>query len=78
MKKVKRVLAIAGVVILAALYVITFVAAIFAAPEAKDFFMASIVATIMIPILIYVYLVVYRLVTGSRDKPEKEEAQQDK
>lgn len=67
-----------GVVILAVLYVITFVAAILATPRAKDFFMASIVATIMIPILIYVYLVVYRLVTGNGDKTEKEEAQQDK
>lgn len=73
MQKVKRVLAVIGVVILVALYVTTLVSAILATPATKDFFMASLIATIMIPILLYVYLLIYRLVTGKTDKEEIEQ-----
>lgn len=72
MKKIKRVLAIAGVVILVGLYAVTLISAICATPAAKDFFLASVIATMMIPILIYVYLLIHRLVTGRQeDEGEK-------
>lgn len=64
MNKAKRVLALAGVIILVILYIITLVSAVLATPATRDFFMASLIATIMIPILIYVYILIYRLVTG--------------
>ena len=72
MKRVKKVLAILGVVILVALYLTTLVSAIFATPATKDFFKASLLATIMIPILLYVYLLICRLVTGKVDEDDLE------
>ena len=76
MKKVKRALAMAGVVVLAGMYGITLIAAVMATPVAKDFFKASLLATLMVPILIYVYLRVYRLITGKGQ--EKEESPEKK
>ncbi len=49
MKKVKRALAMAGVVVLAGMYGITLIAAVMATPVAKDFFKASLLATLMVP-----------------------------
>ena len=76
MKKVKRALAMAGVVVLAGMYGITLISAVMATPVAKDFFKASLLATLMVPILIYVYLLVYRLITGKGQ--EKEESPEKK
>lgn len=64
MKKGKRILAMAGVICLVILYVITLVSAVFATPATKDFFMLSLVATIMIPLLVYVYMLIARLIFG--------------
>lgn len=73
MKKVKRILAMTGVIILAGMYVVTLVLAVFATPAAKDLFKASLLATLMIPILIYVYLLIYRLITGKGEELEEKE-----
>lgn len=73
MQKAKKVLAIIGVIILVALYITTLVSAILATPATKDFFVASLLATIMIPILLYVYLLIYRLITGKTDNEEAEQ-----
>lgn len=64
MKKGKRVLAMIGVVILAGLYVATLISAILATPATDDFFKASLLATIIVPLLIYVYMLIYRLIFG--------------
>ncbi|MDD7403348.1 MAG: hypothetical protein SO170_03555 [Butyribacter sp.] len=74
MKKAKRVLALLGVILLIGLYIMTLVSAILATPATKDFFVASVIATIMIPILLYVYQMIYRLVAG---KPDEEQAKQE-
>lgn len=61
MKKMKRILALAGVIILAALYVTTLVLAIADNSNSMQMFFASIVATIIIPVLIWAYTFIYRL-----------------
>ena len=53
MKKGKRILALAGVVFLAGLYLVTLVSAIFATPATKEFFRISLLATIIVPLIIY-------------------------
>ncbi len=73
MKKGKRILAMAGVIILAGMYVVTLIAAVLATPAAIDLFKASLLATLVIPILIYVYLLIYRLITGKGDESESEQ-----
>ncbi len=72
MKKGKRILAMAGVIILVGMYVVTLIAAVFATPSAAGLFKASLLATLVIPILIYVYLLIYRLITGKGDGSESE------
>ena len=49
MKKIKQVVA-------------SFVAAIFAKPQAHGLFMASVGMTIMIPLLLYAYTIIYRVI----------------
>ncbi len=58
--KLKRILALAGAVLLACLYLITLVLA-FADPTAsKDWLKASVVCTVVIPIFLYAYILIYR------------------
>ena len=58
--KMKRILALAGAVLLAGLYLITLILA-FADPTAsKDWLKASVVCTVVIPIFLYSYLLIYR------------------
>ncbi len=72
MKKGKRILALAGVILLAGLYLATLVAAIFTTPAAKDFFRISLLATIIIPLIIYIYMLVYHLLSKNKQDDEKE------
>ncbi|WP_066715323.1 hypothetical protein [Clostridium sp. Marseille-P299] len=67
MKNVKRVVALAGVVLLLSLYVVSLISAIFAKPYANGLFMASLFCTIVIPILLYGFLIVYRQVHKEDD-----------
>lgn len=60
-----RILALIGVALLAALYVTTLILALSDSPNAGNLLMASIAATILIPVLIYTYQFIYRLI---RDK----------
>ena len=62
MKKIKQVVAIVRCVLLVGMYVASFVAAIFAKPQAHGLFMASVGMTIMIPLLLYAYTIIYRVI----------------
>lgn len=62
MKKVKQVLAIIGVILLVALYLTTLVFAITDNSGTMDLFFASIVATILIPVLLWAYTFIYHLI----------------
>lgn len=72
MKKGKRILALAGVVLLVGLYLVTLLSAVFATPATKDFFKISLLATIIIPLIIYVYMLVYRLISKNNRKDDEE------
>lgn len=69
MKKFKRIAAMAGVVLLVGMYVATLISACLATPATKDLFLASAVATVMIPILLYVLQLIYRWI-GNRTEEE--------
>ena len=56
--KLKRIMAIAGIVALLSLYIVTFVAAIMAKPYAHGFFVASIFCSLAVPVLIYAFLLI--------------------
>lgn len=60
--KMKRIFAILGVVLLVSLYLLSLISAMFAKPYAGGLFMASLFCTIVIPILLYGFLAVYKYV----------------
>ena len=62
MKKTKRILAIIGVVLLVALYGSTLVFAIFDRTKSLGFLKASIACTILLPVLLYAYTLIYKLI----------------
>lgn len=80
--KQKRVAALIGIGLLAALYLVTLGLAIFGNENTTPWFMACIAATIIVPILIWVYLWFYRMlkkdVADAQEKALREqEASQD-
>ena len=70
MKKGKRILAMIGVILIAGMYLVTLLAAIFEPEHSMNVLMAAIVCTIIIPVLIWAYELVWRLV--KKDKDERE------
>lgn len=73
-QKIKRVLALAAVIIIVLLYAATFVLSFLPGDQAKNLLMVSIVATVVIPVLLYIYLWLFRLFKGDKkeqDDPEK-------
>lgn len=74
MKKVKRILAILAVVFLLSLIGINVYAAFTASPDSHALFQASLYSIVVIPIMIYGYIIVYRLLkrhSGDTNHTEK-------
>lgn len=61
-KKVKRIAAIVGLVLFASLFLVTLISAFFASEKAPGLFFASLFSAIVIPIMIWGFIMVYRLV----------------
>lgn len=70
MKKLKQILAILGIVILLALYASTMVFALLQSPHSRQLFQLSIGMTILVPILLYAFLLVARHLESRNRKPE--------
>lgn len=62
MKKVKQILAIIGIIVLVGLYVSTIVCALSASDNFMNLLMASIYASVIIPVLIWAYSFIYKLI----------------
>lgn len=68
--KPKRILALIGAILLAALYLSTLVFAFIKTELAADLLKISIFCTIVIPILLYAYMLIYRLLNKKgKDEP---------
>jgi dolichyl-phosphate-mannose--protein O-mannosyl transferase len=70
MKKIKQILALLGVLLLVSLYLITLLCAIFDNSNTMQLFQASILATIIIPVLLWAYSFIYRLLKNHDDSGE--------
>ncbi len=72
MKKLRQILAIAGLALIAAMYIITVVFAFSKNPASKNWLMASIFCTIAVPVLIYAIQLVARVLPKltHREDPE--------
>jgi uncharacterized membrane protein len=75
MKKVKRILALIGAILLIGMYVVTLILGITASPNTVNMLMASIACTIIVPCLLYAMMLVARVLDnrGSSEKIEYEE-----
>ena len=72
MKKVKRILAIIGIVLLVSLYVITIVLALTDDPNTMNAFRASVYCTFLVPVLIWAYTFIYKLLHKNSGQKELE------
>lgn len=70
MKKGKRILAILGIVLLVALYLSTLVCALLDNSSTMALFKASIYSTIVLPVLIWAYGFIFRLMRGKDTSSE--------
>lgn len=60
----KQVVALIGVILLVLLYIVTLFAAIFDNSDSGRWFMSCIVATVAVPLLIWIYTWMYGKLTG--------------
>ncbi|MCM1263117.1 MAG: hypothetical protein NC313_10390 [Butyrivibrio sp.] len=79
-KTPQQIAALICVVILVGMYIITFIAACLDFPNSDRLFAACLLASIGLPILIWVYIQLYTITKQKRDaaKSENENTQQDK
>lgn len=64
--KIQRILAILVVILLVGLYGVTLISAIFTTPATKGLFMACIFATVAVPVMIYGYILVYKVLKNRK------------
>ncbi len=57
----KRIVAWIGIGLIGVMYLVTAISAVLAKPETNQLFMASLVMTIFIPIMIWIFLKVYEV-----------------
>ena len=63
-KRVKQVLAIIGLVVIIGLYIVTLVLALTGSEETRHLFIASVVCTVAVPVILYVISWLYKLIKG--------------
>ena len=71
MKKSTRILALIGAILLIALYLSTLVFALIDSAYTLNLLKASLAATILLPILLYAYILFYRLSKHSDDSSDE-------
>ena len=67
MKNLKQITALIGVIALAGLYVSTLVLALIGSVEAINLLKAAVYATIVLPVLLWAYSFIYRIMKGKQN-----------
>ena len=67
MKKLKQITALIGVIALVGLYVSTLVLALIGSEEAINLLKVAVYATIVLPVLLWAYSFIYRLLKGKQN-----------
>lgn len=68
----QRIAALCGVILLAALYIITLIAAIFNFDGTGALFRTCLIATVAVPILIWVYIQIYGIISKKHTSASQE------
>lgn len=61
MEKIRRILAVIGIILLLGLYAAAFIFAIIDDPNSMNYFLAAVVATVIVPALLWAYTFVYNI-----------------
>ncbi len=77
-QKPKRIAAMIGVILLVGMYVTTLILAFSSNPQAQNLLMASIVCTVVIPVLIYAMELVARVLGPSDEETDDNSAKNKK
>ena len=67
MKKLKQITALIGVIALVGLYVSTLMLALIDSAEAINLLKVAVYATIVLPVLLWAYSFIYRLLKGKQN-----------
>jgi quinol-cytochrome oxidoreductase complex cytochrome b subunit len=62
MKRIKRILSLIGVILLVSIYLLTLVGALTHSKYSDALFQASVYSTIVVPVMLYGYMLVYRII----------------
>lgn len=73
MDKIKRIIALAGVILLVGMYVLTLISGIMVTPYTQSLFKGCIAATIIIPVFLYAYKLVYEVILNKDKDDDKDE-----
>lgn len=71
-QKIKRLLALLAVIIILLLYLAAFILSLFHNEKTEELLMISLVATVVIPVLLYIYLWLFRLFQKKAEKINKD------
>lgn len=74
MKKAKQILALCGVILILGLLIVAFVCALIDDTPSMTLFFAAIVASVMIPTLLWIYLYIYKLM-HKKEEPENDQSE---
>ena len=69
-KKLRQVLAIIGIVLLVGMYIVSFIAALGHSENAHAIFMLSMYCTFVVPVIIYIIQVIYKMANKKNDRQE--------
>lgn len=68
----KQILAWAAIILLAAMYVITFICSLINSPFATQMFQASLFCTFFIPVMVWVFILTIKLVKKDTEENSEE------
>ncbi len=68
--KWKRFLAMAGVVLILSMYIIAIISAFSHNPEAKNWLMAAIFSSVVVPVFLYAAQLVARVIRQKKEDPD--------
>ena len=77
MKKITRILAISGVILLVGIYAAALVFALMDSPSANAWFQASLFCTFAVPFTLYAFLLAGKMLRGKGEKKEAAEHEED-
>lgn len=75
--KLRRFFAIAGIVVLAGMYIATLIFSLIQGEMAATLFRASLICTIVVPVFIYIYTMIFKNMKNKRDSYKSDDSKEE-